>query len=232
MHTAWIIGLTAVLLASPVAVGAQVFWGSGSLDESPCELRLEIGRTSTGAATLYKLQRANALPSATAPFGMSSLQQYECGYSSPYLAAALPVPLGDTAVLRLSGSCTIPSTSEAYYNTSSTRRTWSADTLWATLEAVLAVPVYGGFNAVAGFRWDNWQTGYTNPRDATSSWYADTDTSAVTVNSYLPFLGIVSSFDGLSVGAIGLPFYFGAFEKDVSFNQSAQRRARFFRTHG
>jgi hypothetical protein len=98
----------------------------------------------------------------------------------------------------------------------------NADTYWAILEASWAHPLRNGLSILAGFRYDCWQTSFRDPRNTTKgTWPQATDRDSVylTVNSYLPFAGIMGSLGGLTLGAIGLPMYFGGAKSEGAENQ-------------
>jgi hypothetical protein len=148
---------------------------------------------------------------------------WDYAYSSFYVAATVPVSLEGYGAALLSGSFAIPTASpgrETLYETVTdlllaTRR-WSADTYWATLEGIWAYPLSNTFTALASFRWVCWQTSYKSPtNELDPGLYAVTDKADVTVNGYVPFVGLMVTYRGLNVGAVGIPTTIG----DVLHNE-------------
>jgi hypothetical protein len=139
----------------------------------------------------------------------------------------LPVSLGQFGALTLSGSAAIPAALEGSQEWKSgtgliRHRDMSSDTYWAILEASWAHPIRSGLSMLAGFRYDCWQTSLRNPRNTTKGrWPQATDRDSVylTVNSYLPFVGVMGGLGGLTLGAIGLPMYFGEAKSEGAENQ-------------
>jgi hypothetical protein len=179
-------------------------------------LSLYGGWTTNAGMTKYVAYKGNPTASLT------SKAEWDYEYSSFYTAATLPVSVGDYGAAIISGSLALPSASpgrESFYDPtgvlSATRR-WSADTYWATLEAIWAYPLSGTFTALTGFRWVNWQTSYKSPINELGP-YAPTDTADVTVNGYVPFVGLLVTYGDLNVGAIGLPTTVGELEHNESF---------------
>ena len=151
-------------------------------------------------------------------------------YDAFQIGLALPISLGDEGrfgTFVVGGTVAIPSSAqgeEIFTNGGSPpatlhARKWTADTYYATAEGLWAYPVLGDWIALAGFRWVYWQTTYTNPFDVRGS-SLPTDTADVTVNAYLPLLGIMSKMGGLTVGAVGFPTALGDVTHYESFNGS------------
>jgi hypothetical protein len=149
--------------------------------------------------------------------------EYDYEYSSFYTAATLPISMGDYGAFLFSGSYAIPSGSpgrESLYALGSVpiaNRIWSADTSWATVEGIWAYPLSGTFSALVGFRWVNWQTSYKSPSDFVWGGYLPSDSADVTVNGYVPFVGLLATYRGLNVGAVGIPTTVGEVEHNEVF---------------
>jgi hypothetical protein len=150
--------------------------------------------------------------------------------SSLYLGATLPIDLAGMGSFRLGGSLTVPTgwpaqelhdspAAAAGYNLA---RIWDGDTIWGTAEGMFVYPTGLGFSALAGFRWDHWQTSLKNPGDPTltePSWLAEvapTDTGAITVNGFIPLIGVMTQTNGLNFGVVGFPVIAG----NVEFSES------------
>jgi hypothetical protein len=100
-------------------------------------------------------------------------------------------------------------------------RKWDADTYYTTVEGLWAYPVLTGWSALAGFRWIYWQTSYTNSYDITLG--SLTDTGDVTINGYVPFVGIMTKRGGFTIGAVGIPTTVGTVEHKESVLGSTNR---------
>ncbi len=200
------LAVIAVLIAIPALAPAQGWPTLGVPDDvSLGNLSLTGGYITNAGVTHYKVSKAGN--------GVVGVRQaeWDYDYASFYMAGTLPVSLGDRGALLLSGSVAIPSTSqgrETVYNNAFApvgRRLWSADTYTGTLEAIWAYPLSGTFSALAGFRWVYWQTSYKNPKVQVPFSYANTDSGDVTLNGYVPFVGLLATYGGLNVGAVGIP---------------------------
>jgi hypothetical protein len=145
-------------------------------------------------------------------------------YDTFQVGVGLPVTLGDQGQFGkfiLSGTYALPVspdgeellTDGAVPATSLLARKWSADTTYATLEGLMAYPVYDTWYALAGFRYVYWQTSYKNPKDSNGGLGATADDDAeVSVHGYVPFIGVMTSMRGLTVGAVGIPTTLGEVE--------------------
>jgi len=93
-------------------------------------------------------------------------------------------------------------------------RTWKSDTTWGTVEGLLGYSVRGRAWIMGGFRWDYWHTSLTEPRSATPGFVAhsETDTANLTLNGYVPIIGVAASALRFTIGALGFPRYYGDFE--------------------
>ena len=139
-------------------------------------------------------------------------------YTSLYAALALPVSLGRMGTFRASAGIGVPAVGlgQVYNDFDNDgvlnwTAKYDADTYWATIEGLLSCPVGYNFCALAGFRWDYWQTSYNNPYDTNPAagtvapWY-------LTVNGFVPLVGLVTEYQGLSFGAVGFPFMPGTMD--------------------
>lgn len=141
---------------------------------------------------------------------------FNYNYSALQVGATLPLAVSDTGLAVLSGSLAFPSTGmgeERIVDVGGNignRRNWDADTYYATLEGLYAHRVHSGFYALGGFRWSYWQTSYKNWQNQAGYWnLADTDTGDITINAYLPLVGVMTRMGSLGVGAIGFPTTLG-----------------------
>jgi hypothetical protein len=163
---------------------------------------ISIGYTTDGGGTQYTEDHAPSL----ADFKSDPTHAI-------YVALGLPIHLDDWGVLRLSGSVTFPAIKKIEQTTPTPpgfhMRDWDGETIWGTAEGLWLYPLGYGFSGAVGGRWDSWQTSMTNPRNYSFGLYAATDTADLTVNAYLPLLGIVSSWNGFSFGVLGFPGAYG-----------------------
>ena len=162
-----------------------------------------------------------------------SIAEYNYNYSSFLMGATLPISLGDYGVVSLSGSWSLPSTyvgHEALKRPNLKirgKRRWNADTSWGTAEAVWAYPLTGSCSTLIGFRWDNWQTSYQSPIIEVTSgpgFLSPTDAGDFTVNSYIPLVGLMTTYGGLNLGAMGFPALSGQAVQHMSFNDRYFKR--------
>lgn len=224
------VSLLVALVATPMLVSAQVLPGLPRLQGLPgfgLPANVSLGNLSVYGGWATNAGMTNYVVSRESAITNVGKAEWDYDFSSFYVAATLPVSMGDYGAALLSGSFTIPSTSpgrESIYTVvppgflSNTRR-WSADTYWATLEGIWAYPLSVSFSALAGFRWVTWQTSYKSPTNERNglALYANTDSGDVTVNGYVPFVGLLASYRGLNVGAVGIPTTIGDVEHNEVF---------------
>jgi hypothetical protein len=227
--------IAVALCAPPTLVGAQLLPGLPGLPGMPSlnlpsnvtlgNLSIYGGWATNAGMTHYVLSKGDAVVTG---IGQA---EWDYKYSSFYTAAMLPLSIGDYSAVLLSGSLAIPSSSPAreklHRDTGvfeATRR-WNADTYWATLEGIWAYPLSGTFTALAGFRWECWQTSYKSPVNeyALGPLLAPTDSADVTVNGYIPFVGLMVTYGHLNLGAVGIPTTIGEVEHNESFNNGGLR---------
>jgi hypothetical protein len=88
-------------------------------------------------------------------------------------------------------------------------RTWNTRTEWWYLDAAATYAFSPGFKALAGFRYDHFSTRFDNPTNAFGVVLTPDDTADLTVNSYLPFVGLQTIVGGpasnVMVRWIGFP---------------------------
>lgn len=88
-------------------------------------------------------------------------------------------------------------------------RDWNSRPDWWYLDAAATYAVYGGSRIIAGFRYEHFSTRFDNPSSLTLP-STSGDTADITVNSYLPYVGIQSSIGGpasnVKVRFIGFPY--------------------------
>ncbi len=202
---------------APALVFAQVPVGLGGLDPGGVSNLinppvLSAAWVSNCGMTEYFLD-AVAIPVGD-PLGRIS---FDYDYDALQLGVSLPATVGNMGIVTISGALAIPSTgngAERSFRFSTgqlrNRREWDSDTYYANLQGLCSFPIFGDFSVLGGFRWSNWQTSYKNHSNPIRiSRYAETDTGDVTVNNYLPFVGVMIEQGGLSVGAIGFPVVLG-----------------------
>jgi hypothetical protein len=93
-------------------------------------------------------------------------------------------------------------------------RSWKSDTIWGTVEGLLGYSVLGRAWILGGFRWDFWQTSLTEPTNASLGFVAhsETDTASLTLNGYVPLIGVAASASRITLGALGFPRFYGDFK--------------------
>lgn len=152
--------------------------------------------------------------------------------SALYLAADLPMELGSMGKVILSGSLTIPTTNSIDENDFALQGLvapfggsgWNTKTMWGTLQGLYVCPAYG-CRALAGFRWDNWQTSLNGRFDISPGFAvaAPTDTGALTINAYVPLVGVATYLRGLTMGMVGFPWVPGDFRYAETRNNAGLR---------
>jgi|GEM_PF-996853 len=215
------LAVVAVMIAVPALAPAQGWPSLGVPDDVALgNLSLTGGYVTNAGVTHYKVSKA---ANGIGPAGVRQAE-WDYDYASFYMAGTLPVSMGDRGALLLSASVAIPSTSqgrETLYNNAFApvgSRLWSADTYTGTLEAIWAYPLSSSFSALAGFRWVYWQTSYKSPEiQVNPGIYTNTDTGDVTLNGYVPFIGLLATYGGLNVGAVGIPTTVGDLVHKESF---------------
>jgi hypothetical protein len=88
-------------------------------------------------------------------------------------------------------------------------RTWNTRTEWWYLDAAATWAFCTPFKVLAGFRYDHFSTSFDNPTNGYGVVFTTADTADLTVNSYLPFVGLQTSIGGpasnVMVRWIGFP---------------------------
>ncbi len=148
-------------------------------------------------------------------------------YDSFQNGAAIPISLKKKGNILLGGTVAIPNVGQADELWSqgglvSLSRRWIADTFAATVDALYSYPVYQGVSLISGFRWINWQTSFTSPYDAVgvdAGDTASTDKADVTINGYVPLIGMTASSMGVNLGAKSRERQFPPFVQTFSTSQ-------------
>jgi len=95
-------------------------------------------------------------------------------------------------------------------------RTWRADTQWWNLQVALTYDFHPLATGIAGFRYDSFQTNFYNPTVHSGEAGLPNDTANISINGYIPFLGLavsnIAPRTGLDIeiGAIGFPTMLGS----------------------
>jgi len=102
-------------------------------------------------------------------------------------------------------------------------RNWTARTQWWWVDAVADYRFGGAFEVLGGFRYDNFATSFSNP-DNNFIAFTGADKSDLTVNSYIPLIGLRTGY-GSSVGALrftaqGFPIIFGRLEYNQAYGNT------------
>ena len=206
------------LVGAPLMASAQ-----GFSDGTSCVLDLNVGYTTDLGMTKFS-DMVVALVNADLDYATSHALS---------LGASVPIDVNGGCTVRLGGVLTLPFSQKVEASTpppnSFHERDWSGDTFWGAVEALIICPINSSFSTVAGFRWDNWQTSLSNPsKFYPPAFYTPTDTGALTVNTYLPLLGIISSRGGLTFGALGFPYVPG----DMDLRETSGGIGSFFTETG
>lgn len=206
-----ILGMALVIMAFSTTVWPQGF-GSGSgqcIDPGPSGLALEY---SAGHATNL----------GTSKSGLTEASDSLCvgveykTFHTLFFGFRLPVSISPHTTMRLGGSLIIPAVADVDsfdYDSSPPllAREYSASTSWSTADAIIGYEIAAGVSALAGFRWDHWQSSFTDPRISPLfiGSLSPSDRGDFTANAYVPLVGIVTRLGGVSFGVLGFPCAFG-----------------------
>jgi hypothetical protein len=100
-------------------------------------------------------------------------------------------------------------------------KTWGTNTDWWFLDAALTCKTTGLGELLAGFRYDRFATNFKDPGDFSGVIGSSADTGDVTINCYIPFVGLqveqgAPGADRLMFRVIGFPWLGG----DVTYHDS------------
>jgi hypothetical protein len=217
------------LLATPVMASAQLLPGLPGLPGMPAfnlPSNVSVGNLSLYGAWVTNAGMTNYTLKTNAPaFGNYAHRYYDYDFSSLYVAGTLPISMGDFGAALFSVSFTVPSAApghQSFYFPNGVyagRTRWNADTFWGTVEGVWSYPLSENFNALAGFRWESWQTSFKSPVNEFNIVHSPTDPAFLTVNGYLPFVGLLATYRGLNFGVIGIPTFIGEVEHRETIDQ-------------
>jgi hypothetical protein len=212
------------LAALPLLASAQGFYDTCGTTQRPS---LYMGWATNGWMSELNMSTEGA--------GIGGTSEYKRSFkaSAAYGEIAIPFDFGNRCMLTLAASGTLPGSKEpgreevlgagAVYSTN-----WKADTFWGNVSATLACPLYecvGNWYVLANFGWDTWQTSFSDRSAISPGWGvpALTDTAGLTVNLYIPKIGVMNSSNGLTFGALFSPLVFGNFALEETYNNGGQR---------
>jgi hypothetical protein len=99
-------------------------------------------------------------------------------------------------------------------------RTWETKPDWWYVDAAATYGISDAFKVLGGFRYEHFSTSFRNPHSVFGLITTPNDTADVTVNNYLPFVGLQSGVGGstskISIKVIGFPMAFA----DVTFGET------------
>ncbi len=212
----YVVGMVMVLALATVSSGASaqlVPPGYGQNSGQMCGARVGTLSLYGGWVTDARTTRYETVRPLEGVFTVA-VAKYDYDYRSFVMGANLPICLGNLGVISLSGSWSIPATSlgrelllRPNLRIRGNRR-WHAKTSWGTAEAMWAYTLTENYSTLVGFRWDNWQTSYRSPIievPQRGNLYLPTDAGNFTVNSYIPLVGLMATYRGLRLGAMGFP---------------------------
>jgi hypothetical protein len=94
-------------------------------------------------------------------------------------------------------------------NSFEVNRTWETSPEWWYLDAAATYGRSDAFKVIAGFRYEHFSTNFKNPSSLFGLTTTPDDTADLTLNSYLPFVGLQSTIGGpgskVSLRLIGFP---------------------------
>lgn len=142
-----------------------------------------------------------------------------------WLGAGGTIELGDGLGAMVGGSYLVPAdgSSEEVYNdgVGDLRRSWESSVQWWTLEGAGTYAFLGTTVAMAGFRYDSFRLDFHDPEDATFATSRPSDEADVTIQGYLPFVGMMAVHDVnpsyVRAGLIGFPVVLGHVDYKQTF---------------
>lgn len=153
-----------------------------------------------------------------------------------WLGASANIPLDDRMTFFLTGSWLVPSNggseedySYPYILTIRYTRKWNSSIQWYTLGAGGSFSLTGPVAFLAGFRYDSFQVGFSDPEDAPFFWAnRRVDEADVRVNLYMPYVGLVCGLGStVKVGFIGFPYLPGDVKYGETWGNTNPPSARF-----
>ncbi|MBM4327402.1 MAG: hypothetical protein FJ118_09595 [Deltaproteobacteria bacterium] len=146
-----------------------------------------------------------------------------------WLGAAKSISLGERCALGLDGWLLIPANREAIerdefnrviagggriraltVTTTPVVRTWETYTDWWYADAEVGCRLSGGFMVFGGFRYEHFSTRFKNPGIPAGTPGSSDDNADITVNGYLPYIGVQLQQGGstslVSIRALGFPY--------------------------
>ena len=241
MNRVWIsFCICAVLVAVPMFTSAQIYSAiSSSANGEDGQLPFYLtGAYVTNLGTAeYFVENEPRMERFRAKSG-----RWACDYNAFQVGLGIPMDLGDMGSFVVGGTIAIPSAGlgeeslfeDRPYGQGSLRvaRKWTADTYFATLEGMHVYPINDSWSTLAGFRWSYWQTSYRVPYDVdgnrtgTNQAVADTDTADMTVNAFIPLLGVMTDLGRLKAGFVGFPTVCGTAEHHEILGRGTQPNER------
>jgi hypothetical protein len=233
-----ILFLVAVVFAlAPAAVNAQGLFGSGlpsfgGFLGGPSGCGEKLGPSSNLELYVGWMEDRNGTSinvDTTGIFlgGVGSVR-HQFANRGLWLGLSDTISLSDSLSFIASGWYLVPSNSNSLeqYNGNVARRTWDTDARWWYVDGLFAVGLPGGFNILAGLRYDYYTIRFKNPFDVAGVASFPSDTADATSEGWIPLIGAQYSQSGsagsLVVRAVGVPTLLG----NIRYNQTFQGFAR------
>ncbi len=207
--------VVAAFVAGPALVSAQGLLGlpsllgaGGGCDDPMARFSVLTGYASNGGMTKFQFG-----PQVGSFFGSQHFVYDYAPTSAFYIATECPIELGNMGKAILSGSVALPAIRDVGYLERSLFGeipiNSPGDTIWFTIQGLWAYPIGGSaFSALAGFRWDHWQTSLKG----SSEFGGYLGHGALTINGYVPLVGGMTEYQGFLFGIVGFPWLPGQFE--------------------
>ncbi|MEW6111055.1 MAG: hypothetical protein AB1664_02910 [Thermodesulfobacteriota bacterium] len=238
--TLFVVASLAILIAVPAASFAQGFlpttvpgfgWGPGASPGDPVRPLLDplsfyVGYMWTGKEVLFNLD-GRTIPT---PIGL----EHRWPVSGVWLGAIQKINFNETCGVAVEGWVLIPSTAQGTESSTFSRTTvtvngtlvtvtttagpsgegWTTKPDWGYVDGRLMCKYGSDFDFFAGFRYDHFSTRFQSPVDAFPLGVSEgQDTADITVNAYIPYVGVqyssMGSTSSLILRALGFP-WFGA----------------------
>jgi hypothetical protein len=236
-----ILFLVAVVFAlAPAAVNAQGLFGSGLPSfggllggPSGCGEKLSPGSNLEFYVGWMDDRTGTSINVDTTgiTIGGASSLRHNFPNRGLWLGLSDTVVLSDRLSFIASGWYLVPSNSNSleqydgnFANTLS--RTWDTDARWWYVDGLFAVGLPGGFNFLAGLRYDSYNVRFKNPFNVNNVISLPSDTADAISEGWIPLIGAQysqsSSAGSLVVRAVGVPTLVG----NIKYNQTLQGRGR------
>jgi len=148
--------------------------------------------------------------------------RWNVGFYGLQLAAEAPYQASDAVTVLVSGSWLVPfkatGVEERWLTGFDQTREWSAKPQWYTLNATGEYKLNESTAFLGGFMYDNKRITLKDPDSIAAFGWRPGDTTDITLATYIPYLGISSTYGGITAGFATFPYLFG--DVKVAYNET------------